>query len=67
MHMKRLSRSQAVEPIRLAAILSLPVALSAAICALHMVSREAADVMAAWTLASFPIGVLVGQCVLRDK
>ncbi len=67
MHMKRPTRSKTVEPLRLAAMLSLPVAVAAGFFALHIVSKDAADVLTVWTLASFPIGMLVGHCVLRDK
>ncbi|WP_428490076.1 hypothetical protein [Rhodopila sp.] len=48
-------------------MLSLPVAVAAGFFALHIVSKDAADVLTVWTLASFPIGMLVGHCVLRDK
>ncbi|WP_428539090.1 hypothetical protein [Rhodopila sp.] len=67
MDVKRLNQSKAVEPLRLVAMLSLTVAAAAGIFALHTVSKDAADILTAWTLASFPIGVLVGHCVLREK
>ncbi|WP_428530589.1 hypothetical protein [Rhodopila sp.] len=67
MHVKRFARVQAIEPLKLAAMLSLTVVFAAGMFALRIVSTEVADVLTAWTLASFPIGVLVGHCVLREK
>ena len=67
MQMKRSARGQAVEPVRLTAMLSLPVVVVGGMFVLRIVSTEVADVLTVWTLASFPIGMLVGHCVLREK
>lgn len=66
MHMKRLSWSEA-EPLGLVRLLGLPAVIAASVVALRMVSSDVLDILAVWTVASVPIGVLVGHCVLREE
>jgi hypothetical protein len=34
---------------------------------LHLLPNEVLMILTAWTLASFPIGVLIGHCVLNEE
>jgi hypothetical protein len=48
------------------ALLGLPALVAASAFALRLVSSEVLDVLVVWTAASFPVGVLVGHCMLRE-
>jgi hypothetical protein len=65
MRVKRLVWGEA-EPLRLIALLGLPALVAASAFALRLVSSEVLDVLVVWTAASFPVGVLVGHCMLRE-
>jgi hypothetical protein len=34
---------------------------------LHLLPNEVRMILTAWTLASFPIGILIGHCVLNEE
>jgi hypothetical protein len=51
----------------LIAILGPPTLVAAALLVLHMLPSEVLTFLTGWTLASFPIGVLIGHCVLSEE
>lgn len=53
-------------PLGLITILGTPVLIGAAIFLLHLLPSEVLTILTAWILASFPIGVLIGHCVLSE-
>jgi hypothetical protein len=55
------------EQRRLISSLGLPAVVAAGVFMLHMLPHEVLDFLMVWTLASFPIGVLIGHCVLREE
>jgi hypothetical protein len=54
-------------PPGLTAILGTPALVAASIFVLHLLPGEVLTILTAWILASFPIGVLIGHCVLSEK
>jgi len=50
----------------LIAILGPPTIVAGVVVLLHMLPNQVLIILTAWTLASFPIGVLVGHCVLSE-
>lgn len=53
--------------LRLIAMIGMPVLLLASIVVLRLLPNEVLTVLTAWILASFPIGVLIGHCVLSEE
>jgi hypothetical protein len=51
----------------LIAICGPPVIVAITVYLLHFLPNEVLTFLAAWTLASFPIGVLIGHCVLSEE
>jgi hypothetical protein len=51
----------------LIAILGPPAIVAAGIFLLHLLPNELLTILTAWTLASFPAGVLIGHCVLSEE
>lgn len=51
----------------LIAMVGVPVLLLASIVVLHLLPSEVLTVLTAWILGSFPIGVLIGHCVLSEE
>jgi hypothetical protein len=51
----------------LLAILGPTVLVAACVWLLHMLPGEVLTFLTAWTLASFPIGVLIGHCALSEE
>jgi hypothetical protein len=51
----------------LIAILGPPALVTAGVLVLHMLPSQVLTFLMAWTLASFPIGVLIGHCVLSEE
>jgi hypothetical protein len=54
-------------PLGLTAILGTPVLSVVSIIILHLLPSEVLPLLMAWILASFPIGVLIGHCVLSEE
>jgi hypothetical protein len=50
-------------PIEILGTLAL---LAASIFLLHLLPTQVLTILTAWILASFPIGVLIGHCVLSE-
>ena len=44
-----------------------PLILATCVVVLHLLPGEVVTVLAAWMLASFPIGVLIGHCALSEQ
>ncbi len=55
------------EPLGPMAILGPPALIVATICLLYFLPGEVLTFLTAWTLASFPIGILIGHCVLSEE
>jgi hypothetical protein len=55
------------EPPGLIASLGPPVLVALGVVLLHLLSPQVLTILVAWTLASFPIGVLIGHCVLSEE
>jgi hypothetical protein len=53
-------------PLGLSTILGTPALIGASMFVLHLLPSEVLTVLIAWILASFPIGVLFGHCVLSE-
>jgi energy-converting hydrogenase Eha subunit E len=41
--------------------------VAAGVLLLFLLSDQALAILTVWTLASFPIGILIGNCVLKDE
>jgi hypothetical protein len=54
------------EPSGVASILGPPAIVAIAALLLALMPNEMRFVLTIWTLASFPIGALVGHCMLND-
>jgi hypothetical protein len=54
-------------PLGLIAILGTPVLMVVSMVILHLLPREVLTILVTWILASFPIGVLIGHCVLSEE
>ncbi len=54
-------------PLGLIAIVGTPAVLAVSIVLLHLLPSEVLTILTAWILASFPIGVLIGHCVLSEE
>lgn len=54
-------------PLGLIAILGTPALVAVSIVMLHLLPSEMLNILMAWILASFPIGVLIGHCVLSEE
>ena len=50
---------------RLIAMVGMPLLISIVI--LRLMSNDVLTIMTAWILASFPIGILIGHCVLSEE
>ena len=48
-------------------LLGLPVTIAIAVSLLHFLPTEVIDVFTIWLLASLPIGVLIGHCILDQE
>ncbi len=55
------------EPRRTMALFGPPLVVAACIFCLYILPYGVLAVLIAWTLASFPIGVLIGHCVLSEE
>jgi hypothetical protein len=55
------------ESLGLIAMIGVPVLLLASVVALHALPCQVLTILTAWILASLPIGVLVGHCVLSEE
>jgi hypothetical protein len=55
------------EPFGLTAILGPAALVATGIFVLQLLPAQILDVLTAWTLASFPIGVLIGHCALSEE
>jgi hypothetical protein len=53
-------------PRGLIAVLGAPAMIGLSIFLLHLLPRDVLTILTAWILASFPIGVLIGHCVLSE-
>jgi hypothetical protein len=51
----------------LTAILGTPALVAASIFVLHLLPREVLTFLMVWILASFPVGILIGHCVLSEQ
>ena len=51
----------------LIAMIVTPALLLASIVVLHLLPSEVLTILMAWILASFPIGILIGHCVLNEE
>jgi hypothetical protein len=58
------SENKSLGPI---ALLGAPVLVGVSAFLLHFLPSEVLTFLTAWTLASFPIGVLIGHCVLSEE
>ena len=50
---------------RLIAMVGMPLLISIVI--LRLMSNDVLTIVTAWILASFPIGILIGHCVLSEE
>ncbi|MDR3534093.1 MAG: hypothetical protein P4L90_26455 [Rhodopila sp.] len=55
------------EPPGLGSILGPPAIVAVGGFLLHLLPIEVLSILTAWTLASFPIGVLIGHCALSEE
>jgi hypothetical protein len=55
------------EPLRLMMLVLPPVIVAAGVFGLHLLPNDALRFLIAWILASFPVGVLIGHCVLSEE
>ena len=53
-------------PLGLITILGTPALIGATIFLVHLLPSGVLTILTAWILASFPIGVLIGHCVLSE-
>jgi hypothetical protein len=51
----------------LTAVIVPPAIVAASVFVLHFLPNEVLAILTVWTLASFPIGVLVGHCALSEE
>jgi hypothetical protein len=56
-----------IEQPGLIAIIGPPAIVAASLFLMHLLPNEMLTILTAWTLASFPIGVLIGHCVLSEE
>ena len=49
------------------AIFGPPMIVAITVYLLHFLPNEVLTFLTAWTLVSFPIGVLIGHCVLSEE
>jgi hypothetical protein len=49
-----------------ASIIGPPLIVAASVFVLHLLPGQVLTILTAWTLASFPIGVLIGHCALGE-
>ena len=55
------------DTLRLSTTLGPPAIVAAVFYLLSFLPQDVILALMAWTLASFPIGILVGHCVLKDE
>jgi hypothetical protein len=55
------------EPPGVIAILGAPAVVALGAYVLHLLPNEVLAILTVWTLSSFPIGVLIGHCVLSEE
>jgi hypothetical protein len=55
------------ESLGLTAILLTPALVAASVFVLHLLPSEVLTFLTAWILASFPLGILIGHCVLSEE
>jgi Kef-type K+ transport system membrane component KefB len=55
------------EPPGVISILGPPAIAALSVYVLHLLPNEVLAILTAWTLSSFPIGVLIGHCVLSEE
>jgi hypothetical protein len=48
-------------------ILGMPLLVIGSVLLLHILPNEVLALLTAWTLLSFPVGVLIGHCVLSEE
>ena len=53
-------------PLRLRMLIGIPALIGAAIYLLHMMPGGILTVLTAWIMGSFPVGVLIGNCILSE-
>jgi hypothetical protein len=54
-------------PIGLVALLGTPVVVALSIFVVHLLPNSVLTILMAWVVASLPIGVLIGHCVLSEE
>lgn len=55
------------QPPRPALSIGMLLIVTALVCLLYLLPHEMLTVLTVWTLTSFPIGVLIGHCVLNEE
>jgi hypothetical protein len=55
------------EPLGLTTILGPAALVAIGVFVLHLLPAQILNVLTAWTLVSFPIGVLIGHCALSEE
>lgn len=55
------------KPVGMVSILGPPAVVAAGIFMLHLLPSELLMFLTVWVFASFPIGVLIGHCVLSEE
>lgn len=55
------------KPPGLVPVVGPPIIVAVSVFTLYMLPNEVLAVLTAWALGSFPIGVLIGHCVLSEE
>ena len=53
-------------PLRLRMLIGIPALIGTAIYILHIMPGGILAILTAWIMGSFPIGVLIGKCILSE-